>query len=236
MLDIHSHFLPKMDDGAKTVEMSLEMLRLSKAQGVDTIVSTSHFYADSEAPDSFLKRRAHAFKKIEPLLSPAHPSTILFGAEVYYFPGLSASEEVAKLIVEGTDLILIEMPFEKWPTKIFQELHTFQSRFGLKVVLVHVERYLPIQKKAVFAEMLEHEFLIQCNAGAFVDRKTRKFALNLLKTGRLNFLGTDCHNLDTRKPNMGEAREIIEKKLGADAWRTFCEESEALLRSHLNAG
>ena len=66
MLDFHSHFLPKMDDGSKSTEMSMEMLRSSRKQGVTTIVSTSHFYGTDESPERFLRRRQHAFEKLRP--------------------------------------------------------------------------------------------------------------------------------------------------------------------------
>ena len=232
MLDFHSHILPKMDDGSKSTEMSLEMLRSSKKQGVDTIISTSHFYGYNEAPERFLRRRAHAYQKLYPLLSDTEPKIIL-GAEILYYPGISHSEDIASLAIEGTDLLLIEMPFIPWSEKVFEELLTLQYGTRLQIVLAHVERYKGMQKRDIYNRLFEQPFLIQCNAEAFNSFSTRRLALNLLKNHQLHFLGTDCHNTDSRRPNMDDARKVIEKKLSSDAWMDFSHSCKARLEHHM---
>jgi protein-tyrosine phosphatase len=220
MLDIHSHFLPKMDDGSKSTEMSMQMLRESRRQGVTTIVSTSHFYGDNDAPERFLKRRQHAFNKLTPLISKDDPE-ILLGAEILYYPGISHSESITQLAIEGTDLILIEMPFVRWSDNIFDELITFQYQTGLHVILAHVERYQGIQKHDVYERLFDQPFYFQCNAGAFTSFRSRRLALKLMDNDLLHFIGTDCHNTDKRPPNMYEAQKIVEKKLSPSEWRRF---------------
>lgn len=231
MLDIHSHFLPKMDDGSKSVEMSLQMLRSSREQGAATIVSTSHFYGYNEYPEHFLKRRKHAFDKLRPLLSDREPE-ILLGAEVYYYPGISNSDSIPQLAIQGTDLIMIEMPFVPWSDKIFEELISLQYHYRLHVVLAHVERYQAIQKRDIYARFFEQPFYFQCNASAFTHFRSRRLALKLMDKGLLHFLGTDCHNTDTRPPNMQRAQEVIEKKLSSTAWRRFARECEKRFDEH----
>lgn len=220
MLDFHSHILPKMDDGSKSVEMSVEMLRDSARQGVDTLILTPHFYADAESPSHFLSRRQHAWDKLSPAL-PEDAPKLLFGAEVLYFPGISHSSEVASLAIEGTSLILIELPFAPWNEKVFDELRAFESMTGLHVVLAHVERYRPIQKRAIYNQLFEQPFLFQCNASAFLSLRDRQLALRLLDRHMLHFLGSDCHNPTTRPQRMGEARGMVLKKRGEDAWLDF---------------
>lgn len=231
MLDIHSHFLPKMDDGSKSTEMSMEMLRRSAEQGVTTIVSTSHFYADSEPPERFIRRRRHAIHKLEPLLRPSDPQ-ILMGAEVLYYPGISHSDEIPQLAIEGTDLILIELPFIPWSDGIFDELISFQYTNHLHIVLAHVERYQAIQKRAVYEELFEQPFYFQCNAEAFTSHRSRKLALQLMKNDMLHFIGTDCHNTDKRPPNMQEAERIVSKKLSPQAWQQLIDDCEARFNQH----
>lgn len=231
MLDIHSHILPKMDDGSKSTEMSMKMLRTSRKQGVTTIVSTSHFYGDNESPEHFLKRRDHAFGKIEPLLSSGEPE-ILLGAEVLYFPGMSHSESIPQLAIQGTDLILIEMPFITWSDRIFDELITLQHNFQLQIILAHVERYQAIEKRDIYARLFEQPFYFQCNASAFTSRRSRKLAMQMIDDDLLHFLGTDCHNTDKRPPNMEEAQKIVEKKLSPSAWRKLIRDSESLFDEH----
>jgi len=231
MLDFHSHFLPKMDDGSKSTEMSMDMLRSSKKQGIDTIVSTSHFYGYNEAPDRFLRRREHAYQKLAPLLSDTEPKVVL-GAEILYYPGISHSEDIVELAIQGTDLLLIEMPFIPWSEKIFDELITLQYSTRRQIVLAHVERYKGIQKKDMYNRLFEQPFLFQCNAEAFDSFSTRRLALNLMKEGLLHFLGTDCHNSDSRPPNMENARKVIEKKLSPAAWQAFSHDCMERFRQH----
>ena len=231
MLDIHSHFLPKMDDGSKSTEMSMEMLRSSKRQGVTTIVSTSHFYGDSEPPERFLRRRNHAYKKLEPLLSDATPE-ILLGAEILYYPGISHSESIPQLAIQGTDLIMIEMPFIPWSDKIFDELISLQYNSRLHIILAHVERYQSIQKRDMYESLFEQPFYFQCNAEAFDSFRSRRLALRMMDNGLLHFLGTDCHNTDKRPPNMDEAKKTVEKRLSPAAWRRLARECEERFNEH----
>lgn len=231
MLDIHSHILPKFDDGSKSTEMTMEMLRRSRQQGVTTMVSTSHFYAESESPASFRSRRAHARHKIENALTGSEPE-LLYGAEVFYYPGISHSAEVAELAIKGTSLIMIEMPFIPWQENIFDELLTFQYNNRVHIVLAHVERYMDIQKRDVYRKLFDQPFYFQCNAEAFTMRRSRKLAFELLDSDLLHFLGTDCHNVTDRPPNMEEAQKVIEKKFSPRAWRNLSEDCLNLLDRH----
>lgn len=231
MLDIHSHFLPKMDDGSKSTDMSMEMLRQSRKQGVTTIVSTSHFYGDTEPPERFLKRREHAMGKLRPLLTDRKPE-ILLGAEILYYPGISHSETIPQLAIQGTDLLLIEMPFIPWSERIFDELISLQYNSRLHIVLAHVERYQAIQKRDIYARLFEQPFYFQCNASAFTSFRSRRLAMRLMDNGLLHFLGTDCHNTDSRPPNMADAKKIIEKKLSPADWRRFSRECEERFNRH----
>lgn len=232
MLDIHSHILPKMDDGSKSVEMSVEMLRSSKEQGVATMVSTSHFYADSEDPEHFLRRRRHAAEKIKSAIADSGLQ-VYFGAEVLYYPGVSQSEAIRSLAIEGTSLILIEMPFHAWSEKIFDELQNFQNGSGLQIVLAHIERYRGLQSRAVYEQLFEYPFYFQMNAEAFSSFSTRRLAMKLLDRGLLHFLGTDCHNITSRPPNMDVARQAIEKRLSPAAWETITREMEERFRKNI---
>lgn len=232
MLDIHSHILPKMDDGSKSVEMSLEMLRSSCAQGVTTLVSTSHFYADQEDPDRFLRRRRHAIEKLRPEIA-ALDLKLYYGAEVLYYPGISQSKEIRALAIEGTSLILIEMPFEPWSEKIYDELISFQYNSNLQIVLAHIERYRSLQSRRIYEMLFDQPFLFQMNAEAFTSFSSRRLALKLIDRGKLHFLGTDCHNTTTRPPNMDEAKKVIEKKLSPDTWRDLAAGMEERFNDHI---
>lgn len=231
MLDIHSHILPKFDDGSASSEMTMQMLRSSAEQGVSTIVSTSHFYGYAEDPEHFLERRDGARHRIRSLCKGDEPE-ILYGAEVLYYPGISHSEEIPRLAIEGTSLILIELPFFPWTTGIFDELVAFQYNHRISVVLAHVERYQDIQKKAIYQELFEQPFYFQVNAEAFLTRRSRKLAMKLMDRGQLHFLGTDCHNVTDRAPNMAQAQKVIEKRMSPNDWQQLVAECDDRFHMH----
>lgn len=82
-VDIHTHCLPGMDDGAKDLETSLQMLRLLRRQGVAKAALTSHYYPHKESLDSFLKRREAAWQRLRPHTCTEEYPELLLGAEIY---------------------------------------------------------------------------------------------------------------------------------------------------------
>ena len=220
MLDFHSHIIPGIDDGSKDTSMSLAMLELSRKQGVDYICATPHFYADMTSPDRFLHKRDAAYNALIDAMEvhggfDAYPR-IFKGAEVHYFRGMSACEDISRLCLQGTKLILIEMPFHEWTDYMIRDVAELTSA-GLMPVAAHIERYLSIQSNAKIEDFLDTGILIQCNAEFFLTPSTKKKALRLLSENMIDFLGSDAHNLRSRVPNLGPAVSLIEKKLGSEA-------------------
>ncbi|MCM1297009.1 MAG: hypothetical protein NC311_15835 [Muribaculaceae bacterium] len=207
MIDIHSHILPNMDDGSRGVEESLALLRLSAAQGIACVAATPHFYAEDNSPAEFLKRRAASAAKLRAHWEPGLPR-LLLGAEVCCFEGMSRVSELDALRIEGTELLLLEMPFRPWTDRLVREVLAIQDRSGVTVVLAHVERYLPGQTDA-WDILTDAGVLTQCNANFFLRWRTRRKAMRLLNQGRIHFLGSDCHNMAARPPRLGNALEAI---------------------------
>lgn len=215
MIDFHSHFLPKMDDGSSSVEESIEMLQTSFSQGIDTMVGTSHFYAFKESPDSFLQRREKALSRLPTEIENA--PRILLGAEVYYFDGMSHTDDLKRLTLQGTDYILVEMPFVPWSSNMVSEVLKIRDRLHLKPYMAHIERYIKFNKKNDYIEELMREgLIIQSNASFFLNFSTGHKALKMLKNNEIQLLGSDTHNMSSRKPDLGPALEKIEKKLGSE--------------------
>jgi len=216
MMYLHSHILPEMDDGSKDPQMSRQMLDSMQLQGVRTVVATPHFYASRDLPEAFLERRQRAAQLLgDP--APGQPRVIL-GAEVAYFDGMGRSEQVLRQLQLGSSgLLLVEMPFGEWNKRILREVCDLPLQTGLTPVLAHVDRYRRRdQFPAAMEELLDCGVLFQCNADSFLQFGSRGWALKLLRQGLVHFLGSDAHNLTTRKPNLGEAARVIEKKLGAE--------------------
>lgn len=213
MIDFHSHVLPGIDDGSKSLEESLKMLEMSAEQGVTVMAMTPHFYADCDTPEKFLARRFSAYEKLKNACNGNSPK-LLLGAEVSYFPGIHRSEAINCLKLEGTDLFLLEMPYAKWSDKMLEEIHELNQRQNMQVVLAHIDRYLSMQKPKVFEELLQNGLLFQANADCFTDRRRKRRALKMIKNNWVTFLGSDCHNITSRPPCLDKAAEAIKEKFG----------------------
>lgn len=230
MLDLHTHILPGMDDGSASAEESLQMLLSEAAQGVNEIVLTPHFYPDRETPDSFLIRRRQACERLLAAMQGHENLPKLYlGAEVAYYDGISRSEAADRLCIGQTGAMLLEMPFCEWTRRMLDDVYELLSQRGIQPVLAHVERYLAFQHRDIVADLCERGVWIQVNASCFTRWQTSRRALGMLERGEIHFLGSDCHNMSSRKPNMGEAAEKIHKKLGSDAQGYLAEMREMLL-------
>lgn len=213
MIDWHSHVLPALDDGSKSLEESLKLFEMLLAQGVDTVIATPHFYANDETVSAFLERRDASYKTLCEAL-PSDAPRVLLGAEVSYYPGICRHEELLALCVEGTSLLLLEMPFSKWTEYTVREVEEICSQGSVTVALAHIERYIDMQDASVFGRLFERGALMQVNASFFNRRVTRRNALKLLGSGRVHLIGSDTHNVRTRPPQLADAYNIIEKKFG----------------------
>lgn len=216
MIDMHSHILPNMDDGSKSPEMSVEMLKESTAQGVSTVLSTSHFYIKSDTVSSFLERRAHAAEKLNSAIEgQENIPDIYYGAEVYYFNGISDYEGIERLSINNTKYILLEMPFNKWNSRVFQEVDDIIYNRKLIPIIAHLERFTGFQKGTDNIErLLSMRVIAQMNGENLLGMFTRGKALKWLENGTVKLLGSDMHNTESRPQTLGRAAEIINKKLG----------------------
>lgn len=212
MIDFHSHILPGIDDGSRDVAESLKLLKLLEAQGVDTVAATSHYYVTRRSPSEFFQRRAAAWEKLQAAYTG--PLQIRLGAEVLYFSGISRMAELPRFKLEGTPLLLLEMPFETWSSYAVREVIEMSHSAEYTLLLAHIERYYDQQKPAVWDQLLENDILMQSNADFFLPLRTRRKALRLLGEGRIHLLGSDCHNVTGRPPRMAEAAERIRRRFG----------------------
>ena len=222
MIDLHSHILPQMDDGSASLEETSQLLTLLKQQGVTTVVATPHYRPTLETPQDFLTRREEAAKQLE-TLSGAHPD-ILLGAEVAYFAGIGGCEDIIPLQLGDSKLLLVEMPFTPWSERMIRDVCDIGSRLGLIPVLAHVNRYRRRQQLPKYlSQLTEGGVLLQCNAEVFSELTGKRWAISMLKKGRIHFLGSDCHNMQNRQPQMDVAYRFIEKKLGSNFLDRFQE-------------
>ncbi len=212
MIDIHTHVLPRLDDGAKDVETAVSMLEREVEQGVRTVVFTPHYYSRKCPTAQFLAEREEALARLKGYIPTG--LTVRLGAEVH-FTGVNDAdyEELAELKIEGTRHILLEFPFTTvWDGSLFSALADFIDETGLIPIVAHVERYVEVFKDpSVVNRLVDMGCLIQVNAAAFADKWVSKLALPLLRHGLVHCVGTDAHDTDKRKPNYASAAEAIKK-------------------------
>lgn len=213
MIDWHCHILPAMDDGSRDVAESVALVNMQVSQGIKTVIATPHFYANDETVELFLDRRK---KSLELLMAelPDGPPEILLGAEVRYYQGISRMADLKALRIEGTKLLLLEMPMSKWTEYMIKELVEMSAKSSFRIVLAHVERYMSFQKQEVWDRLIDSGILMQVNASFFTSLASKRKALMLLKRGYIHFVGSDCHSVTSRPPQIGKAFEVIQKKLG----------------------
>lgn len=232
MVDFHTHILPGIDDGSRDIEMSLAMLEAESEQQVDKIIATPHFYAGEDSVSKFLNRRQQAYESLmEASAGKAGIPKIYLGAEVYYFEGIGDAEMIPKLCVEDTDLILLEMPFRQWNSSMYQDVKKLVKSQHLTVVLAHIERFWGFQKDtSSWDRIMDLPIHVQMNAGPFLNWKKRRTALKLLKEAETVLLGSDCHNVDSRKPNLADGRAVISEKLGKEYLERTDQLAEEILK------
>ncbi len=203
-VDFHSHILPDMDDGSRSVEMSVEMLNLLDREEVCVIFATPHFYCYRESVESFLERRDKAYLTLRSAPDlPAKPE-IRLGAEIRVvreMPDLKGAVDGMKL--EGTDLMLFELPYDSYDTYMGENIHNISLACGIVPVIAHAERYVNIYKQSDYYEILSIPNVVCQISSDFVNsRKASELTAGLIHDDIPVIFGSDCHNVSDRPPVM----------------------------------
>ncbi len=199
MIDLHSHILPGIDDGAAAIENSLDLVRELYSGGVTEIFATPHYVDETiytSSRDANLKLVSDLQKRLD---AEGIPVKIYLGNEIYInreILSLLNAGEISSM--GGSKYLLVELPMSgDFPgySDIFLEL----IRAGYKVILAHPERYVTFQKDFdLIIELFDMGVLLQCNIGSFVDqygKAARKVAVKLAKEKMIFGVGTDIHHL-----------------------------------------
>lgn len=208
--DLHCHFLPGVDDGCKTAEEAIQVLIKSQEQGVTGIAATPHYYP-RETVDQFLRRREKAFEELQILMKKNKRSfpEICLGAEVYFHTGMIYEEQLKKLCYGESQYLLLEMPFSRWTSGVLREVYSIRSVKGITPVIAHLERYFKLAGREAIDELLNMDVIVQMNAEYVQGFWTRRRAKKMLESGMVQIIGSDCHNLTNRPPNMGSAIQFL---------------------------
>lgn len=209
MVDFHTHILPSMDDGSQSIEQSAEMLRQMQKQGIKVVVATPHFDMRRESPSEFLARRQKAMDSIKEVIPEG--ICVVPGAEVLHcgLP-LHSIENLEQLCVGNSQYLLIESIVPDWTEEIYLDLQHLMMQQNITPVLAHIERYYYIGKNRKMIRRLSGEgAVLQMNADAFLKPQMSRKAFKILRKEIVRLLGSDCHNMNIRQPNLKEAVQKI---------------------------
>jgi len=217
MIDLHTHLLPRIDDGACDVETALKMTEALYAQNIMVAVCTPHFNPTDTTLEDFVARRASAFAQMgvsQLHLIPA--SETILHEYLFHYPDLS------RLCIENTRYLLLEFHDQKkWASKNYEYLEKLINHYNIIPIIAHIERYPAVKRKHI-KKLMELGCVIQLNTSAILNPKTRKKAFQYIKHNYIDVLGSDCHDLQKRPPNMVGAIDIIKEKFGIQ----YCEKLE----------
>lgn len=216
MIDIHTHILPGIDDGAGDTSVSAEILATEAAQGVKEIVFTPHYYAQVTA-EEFIAQRDAAYNSIKEYIPRG--MKVRCGAEILLTGVNDPSDEaICSLAIKGTKCVLFELPFSShWSQRLLDRISDFIEETGYTPIIAHIERYAEaLEHPEIVTSLVQMGCLIQVNTHAFLSKSTRRFAFALMKHGLLHCMGTDAHSMGKRAPDYAEAKEAIRRKRRMD--------------------
>ena len=159
---------------------------------------------------------------------------MVLGYEVYYFKGISQANFINLFTIGNSSYILLELPTRPLTNADVEDIYRIRANQGLTPILAHVERYLAFEHFDFLQDMIRQgELLAQVNADSLLRWSTRKKALEFLKSGSAQFVGSDAHNIEQRAPHLGEAIAMIEKKAGKELVQRIDRDSEKLIQECL---
>lgn len=231
-VDLHSHILPGIDDGAKNAEIAALMANACLQQGIDTIVCTPHYYhSRKNSVASFIEKREESLELLKNELTKRNkPSPEFFlGAEVLFDCELTEIQDIEKLAFSGTNYILIEMPYTPWQTWMFEYIYDLIALKNLTPVIAHIERYE--QSPEMIEQLAGMEVCFQINADSVLGGPCKSRAHKLLDEGLVQIIATDTHNMNSRPPKMSEAFKAIEQKYSEKYSAHLIENSRRIIQN-----
>ena len=232
MTDLHCHLLPGIDDGAKDVDMALELLRQERNQGVTNIVFTSHFRPDHISLHDFLKLRNQAFLKLMKAVEAEGSFDISYklGAEVYFTPTL-AEMDLDSLCFTRSRYLLVEFSFNREPAFVDEVLFDLQTR-GIVPIIAHVERYkwLYGQPETLY-RWAESGILLQSNSGPLLEGgEEADYIRRLIDWNMVKLLSSDAHHPERRPANLGSGLMYVSQEMGKERARELLQNGNRVFR------
>ena len=227
MVDIHMHVIPKVDDGSKSIEESIELLKRSAEQGVEAIIATPHSWAIDTCGYDYMCSHFEALKKA----AKEHriPIRLFLGCEMLVYPD-TVGDCIRKLddgqypTMAGSRYVLTE--FEPWFSQ--KDMETCVEKLvaaGYIPIIAHAERYDNTTVNGI-KKLKKLGALVQINAYSIVNEQkehTRQTVNQLLEEQLVDFVGSDAHRLDHRPPVIADGIAAFERQYSEEYARRVTE-------------
>lgn len=232
MIDIHTHILPGIDDGAQTEEDSLNMAKLAVEQGIHTIIATPHHKNGSyeNVRDSIL-----TYTEILNELFQSHglPLTLLAGQETRINGDMVEGLENGEILpLNDTQYVFVEFSASHVPNYAKQVLFDIQLA-GYIPIIVHPERNQELlERPDKLYNFVRNGALTQITAGSLVGKfgkNIQKFSHQLIEANLTHFIASDAHNTTTRSFWLAEALATVRETYGTNMYYMFVENSQLLV-------
>lgn len=220
MFDIHSHIIYHIDDGARTLDEAVELVKSDVSQGATDIISTSHYSVeDPTDPEEILRKLQELRERLE---EESVPVQLYSGHEVLYFDSMDQHLRDGRILtLADSRYVLIEFyPLDGYQ-KILGAVRKLR-RCGYRPVIAHAERFKGLREHGL-SEIIDEGAYIQLSTEplsmsgfkAMLDGEC-SFERKALKNGEAHFLGTDMHRMDRRPPVLSQAVSWVRKHLPED--------------------
>lgn len=234
MVDLHSHLIWEIDDGSKSKEMTINMLRQAVEGGTKKLVLTPHYFPGYyEVPITEVKKRS---KDLEDLSKKEGIDIGIYcGQEIYFNKKILENFE-KKLIgtINESRYMMIELDMRKFNiNEVIEVLYELQLK-GIIPVIAHPERYHQfIKNPLLINEFIKEGILFQLNVGSITGefgKDVKKIAEIFLKKNIYSFFGSDAHRDKRRNPNMSKGIKIL-KDIDNNYFNYLKESAESLLNN-----
>ena len=217
MIDFHTHILPNIDDGSRSIDETFNLIKEAKEAGFDGIVLTSHYienYYETDVPERDVWVQA-----IKENLEPKGIDTNLYlGNEIYISDNMMRLLEEGKAsTINNTCYVLFEMPLHEEPLNLYDAIYSLQEN-KLIPILAHPERYSFVQKEPeLINDLIEKGCLMQANYGSILGQygeKAEFIVRKFFENNMIHFLGSDVHRQNSIYPKIPFALEKIKHIIG----------------------
>ena len=236
MTDIHSHLIYDIDDGAKTIEESIELIKKMQEIGFKNLIITPHYIDNSE----YSVNNSEKIKRLNTIKDEVKKQKIninlYLGNEIYINHNIVDKIKDKQIsTLNGSKYFLFELPFHNQILNLSDIIYEMKIA-GLIPILAHPERYDYFQKNYKLLDELKKEgLLFQVNYASIIDyygKKSKKLMKYLLKKGYVDYLATDIHHISSTIvfDNFDKIEKKIINIIGEENYQKILKNADNILK------